>query len=64
MSEALKLLYTKKEAASSLGVCTRTVEHLISKGDLQTKRIGKKVLIPRAVLVKYAAGDHPEPVKA
>jgi excisionase family DNA binding protein len=58
--DVMKFNYTKKEAAYSLGVCVRTVDHLIHRGDLETKRIGKRVLIPREVLRRYAAGDHPE----
>lgn len=57
---AMKLLYTKDEAAFALGVCARTIGHLIHSGDLQTRRIGKRVLIPREVLRRYAAADHPE----
>jgi excisionase family DNA binding protein len=62
MTEPLKLLFTKEEAAHALGICSRTVHTIIGRGELQTRRIGKKVLIPRASLVKYAASDHPEPV--
>jgi excisionase family DNA binding protein len=59
----MKLLYTRDEAAYSLGVCVRAIDYLIAKGDLETKRIGKKVLISREVLRRYAAGDHPEALK-
>lgn len=42
MAEIVKFLYTRDEAAYSLGVCVRTIDYLIAKGDLDTKRIGKK----------------------
>lgn len=56
----MKFLYSREEAAFALGVCSRTISHLIHRGDLQTRRIGKRVLIPREVLRKYASADHPE----
>lgn len=60
--ETTKFLYSKKEAAASLGVSARTVDYLIARGELETKRIGKKVLIPREVLRRFACADHPEAV--
>ena len=60
--DVVKFLYSRKEAAFSLGVSMRTVDYLISRGDLETKRIGKKVLIPREVLRRYATGNHPEAI--
>lgn len=58
--EVTKFNYTKKEAAYSLGVSVRTVDYLIARGELGTTRIGKRVLVPREVLRRYAAGSHPE----
>lgn len=63
VTEPIKFLFTRKEAAHSLGVCVRTLDYLIAKGDLETKRIGKKILIPREVLRRYASGNHPEAVQ-
>lgn len=40
-----KLLMTKDEVAAALGVCRRTVEHLISKGSLRAVHLGRMVKI-------------------
>lgn len=59
-ADVIKFNYTRDEAAYSLGISVRTLDHLISRGVLQTRRIGKKILLPREVLRRYAAADHPE----
>ncbi|MCU1299723.1 MAG: hypothetical protein JWQ87_7 [Candidatus Sulfotelmatobacter sp.] len=63
MAEAIKFLFSSKEAAYSLAVSARTIENLKKRGDLETKRIGKRVLITRESLRRYAAGNHPEATK-
>ena len=57
-----KFLYSYKEAAQSLGICERSLRHIVRRGDLQTRRIGKRVLIPREALRRYALADHPEAI--
>jgi excisionase family DNA binding protein len=52
MSEAI--LVAKSDAAELLGVSLRTVDYLISRGELAAKRIGRRVLIPRAELERFA----------
>ncbi|MGB8481533.1 MAG: hypothetical protein WCE63_22235 [Acidobacteriaceae bacterium] len=41
-----RLLYPKKEAAFAPGVSVRTIGYLIAGKQLNTRRIGKRVLIP------------------
>lgn len=60
-ANVIKFNYTRDEAAFSLGVSVRIIDYLIERGDLDTRRIGKKVLVPREALRRYAAADHPEP---
>jgi excisionase family DNA binding protein len=57
-----KLLYDRKSAAWTLSVSTRTIDYLIASGALETRRIGRKVLITAASLRKYAAANHYGPV--
>lgn len=52
-----KLLYSRREAAAQLSVSLSTLEQLIARGELKTRRIGKRVLVPRGELVKLAARD-------
>lgn len=42
-----KLVLSLTEAASIIGVSTRTVERLLKRGEMQYKHIGRRVFIPR-----------------
>lgn len=53
-----KLLMSKKDAATALGVCVRTVEHLISAKELPCRKIGRRTLIPVSALEQFARRDH------
>jgi excisionase family DNA binding protein len=59
-----KLLYSRKDAAQALSISIRSVDYLIERGELPTKRIGKKVLIPAVDLRRFARGDHPEALRS
>jgi excisionase family DNA binding protein len=52
-----QLLYSKKQAAQMLSVCVRTLDYLIARGELKTRRMGKRVLVPRGELVRLAGRD-------
>jgi excisionase family DNA binding protein len=52
-----KLLYGKKEAAQLLSICVATLDQLIARGELKTRRLGKKVMVPRGELVRLAGRD-------
>jgi excisionase family DNA binding protein len=41
---------TKQEAAEMLGVSLRTVDRLIALKELQVRRLGRRVLVPRSAL--------------
>ena len=53
-----KFLYARKEAAHALGISVRSLDYLIAGKQLDTRRIGKKVLITRASLAAFASGNH------
>lgn len=55
-----RILYSRKEAAQQLSISVSTLEQLIAQGDLQVRRLGKRVLISRRELEKLAARDVPE----
>jgi hypothetical protein len=57
-----KLLIDRKSAAWGISVSTRSVDYLIASGALETRRIGRKVLIVAASLKKFAAANHYGPV--
>ena len=58
-----RLLYDRKEAARQLSISVRTLDYLISGKELETRRIGKKVLIPHGSLSRFAQGNHYESPK-
>jgi len=52
------LLYDRKEAARQLSISVRSLDYLIAAKQFDTRRIGKKVLIPHASLVRFAQANH------
>ncbi len=58
------LLIGRHEAARVLGVCLRTLDYLIARGELPARRVGRRVLIPRAALEQFARRDHASPAGA
>jgi hypothetical protein len=59
VSNPPRLLYPRKDSAYQIGVSIRAVDYLIARGELRVRRIGGRVLVPHAELVKFAARDHP-----
>lgn len=57
-----RLLYDRKTAAPMLSIAVRTLDYYIANGKIQTRRIGRKVLIPHGELVRFARSDHFGPV--
>jgi hypothetical protein len=54
----VRLLYDRKEAARQLSLSVRSLDYIIAAKGLETRRIGRKVLVTRASLVRYASGNH------
>jgi excisionase family DNA binding protein len=53
-----KILFSKKAAAEMLDLSVRTVDYLLASGELEYRKVGRKVLIPRVALTRFASGDH------
>jgi Helix-turn-helix domain len=53
-----RLLYDRKEAARQLSISVRSLDYIIASKGLDTRRIGRKILVTRASLVEYARGNH------
>jgi hypothetical protein len=53
-----RLLYDRKEAARQLSISVRSLDYLISRKELATRRLGKKVMVPHAELVRFASANH------
>jgi hypothetical protein len=58
MMEAARLLYDRKEAARQLSISIRGLDYIIAAKELDIRRIGRKVLVTHASLVRYASGNH------
>jgi hypothetical protein len=61
-ADETRLLYDRKGAALQLSVSVRTLDYFIANKKLSTRRIGKKVMVPRGELVRFARADHFGPV--
>ncbi len=57
-----RLLYDKRTAAEMLSISLRSLNYLLSRGEIRFRRIGSRVLIPHGDLVRFAHGHHPQPV--
>jgi len=57
-----RLLYDKQTAAEMLSISLRSLNYQLSGGKIRFRRMGSRVLIPHAELVRFAHGHHPEPV--
>jgi excisionase family DNA binding protein len=58
----IRLLVTKREAASALSVSIRTVENFIRQKELAARKIGRRTLIPLVSLEAFARRDHASPL--
>jgi excisionase family DNA binding protein len=52
-----KLLLSKREAAEALGCSVRTIENMIARKQLASRRLGKRRMIPYAALTQLAKRD-------
>jgi len=52
------VLISKKEAARLLSLSLRTIDNLIAMKQLAARRVGRRVLISRQELEKFARRDH------
>jgi excisionase family DNA binding protein len=46
------------EAARRLGLSARTIATLVKRGDLESRKIGRRRLIPTSVLAEFIRRDH------
>lgn len=52
-----KILYSRKEAAQQLSLSLSSLDLLIAQGELEVRRLGKRILVPRTELEKLAKRD-------
>lgn len=54
-----KILFSKLASAEILDISVRTLENLIAAGEIPIQRIGRRVVITRQTLDKFAHRNHP-----
>jgi excisionase family DNA binding protein len=52
-----RLLLSKREAAEALGCSVRTIENMIARKQLASRRLGKRRMIPYTALTQLAKRD-------
>ena len=50
------ILVSRKDAAALLGLSLRTVDNLLAQGQLAARKIGRRTLILRSALERFAQG--------
>jgi excisionase family DNA binding protein len=53
------IAFSRREAADALRVSLRTIDYLLAQGKLRGRRIGRRVVIPRAEVEKLLRHDTP-----
>ena len=53
-----KLLFTRQESARLISISLRTLDALLASGQIASCRIGRRRLIARKELEKFAQRDH------
>jgi excisionase family DNA binding protein len=53
------LLLSRPEAAKRLNISLHSVDRAIARGELKSKRLGGRVLVPVAEIKRYAQGRQP-----
>jgi hypothetical protein len=56
--EATRMRYSRKEAAWQLDISVRSVDYLIARKLLETRKDGKRIFITPGSLARYAAANH------
>ena len=59
MENMKKILCTKRDAAQSTGLSTRTIENLIAQGILASRKIGRRRMVVITSLMRLAERDVP-----
>ena len=58
LSPEQRLLVDRRNAAQYLSISQRSLDYLLAAGELNTRRIGARVLIPISELQRFAKVDH------
>jgi hypothetical protein len=62
LQSSARMMYDRKSAAQQLSISVRSLDYLISRSLIPTRRIGSRVLVRHEDLKKFARGNHTETV--
>ncbi len=57
-----RILYDRKNAAFALSISVRSYDYLVASKKIQTRRLGKKIMVTHGELMRFAQGNHFESV--
>jgi len=57
-SPVTKILFDRKSAAFALSISTRSLDYLVANRQLETTRLGKKVMFTHNSLMKFSRCNH------
>lgn len=52
-----KILYSRKEASWAIGLSLRSLDALVASGQIKTRKMGRRIMVPAAALEKFAQKD-------
>ena len=58
--ETERILLDRKSAAAAISLSVRGLDYLIATGKIRVRRLGKRVLVPREELERFARRDTPK----
>ena len=56
------ILYSRRDAAFALSLSLRSLDYLISNGEILTRRIGGRVLVSADELAQFSQRNHPKAI--
>jgi len=57
------ILYSRRMATEALLMSMRTLDQFIKVGEIKPIRVGRKVLIPRSEVLRFARSHHQSPFR-
>jgi len=55
--ETPRMLFSRRSAARALDISVRMIDYAIASGQLETRHLNSRILIPSDSLAKFAASD-------
>lgn len=52
------ILLSRRDGAQLLGISLRSLDYAIASGLIRPRRIGRRVMLPRSELLRFASKDH------